>query len=132
VTTIEEYHQSIKARLIIDPLVRRFEVRRERRNISDGHLRARLTLSNGSQLEFSEYVRLVEGQVQVFNYSFHWADSDGKLIKRWDNVPHFMQLPQAPHHIHDGKESNVVPGAAMSITKVLDEISLRLSGQNNA
>jgi len=132
VTTIEEYHQSVKARLIADPLVRHFEIRRERRSMSDGHLRARLTLSDGGQLEFSEYVRLVEGQVEVVSYSFHWTDSNGRLIKRWDNVPHFMQLPQAPHHIHVGEESEVVPGGARSITDVLDEVSLSLLDTNTA
>jgi len=128
VTSIEEYHQSIKARLIADPLVHRFAVRRERRSIHDGHLRARLTLSNGDELEFSEYVRLAEGQIEVLTYSFHWVDSAGRLIKRWDNVPHFMQLQQAPHHVHEGAESNVFPGVAMSIMEVLDEISLNLIG----
>jgi hypothetical protein len=127
VTTIESYHQAIKARLIADPLVLRFEVRREGRGLSDGHLRALLTLSGGSQLEFSEYVRLTEGQVEVISYSFHWADSDGTFIRRRDNVPHFMELPGAPHHIHDGAESNVLPGTATTVATVLDEISRLLT-----
>ena len=126
-TSVEEYHRSVKARLIADPLILDFDIRRERRTRSDGHLRARLTLSSGDQLEFSEYVLLAEGQIEVVTYSFHWTTSDGRLIKRWDNVPHFMQLPQAPHHIHDGEESNVIPGSAISLTKVLDEISRHLA-----
>ena len=90
--------------------------------MNEGHLRARLTLSNGDQLEFSEYVRVAEGQIEVLTYSFHWADSDGRLIKRWDNVPHFAQLPGAPHHVHEGQEGNVLPGAEISIAEVLDEV----------
>jgi hypothetical protein len=127
VTTVEEYHQAVKTRLIADPIVRCFEIRRERRSINDGHLRARLTLSDGGQLEFSEYVRLVQGQIEVTTYSFHWVGSDGKLMKRWDNVPHFLQLPQAPHHIHAGDESTVTPSAPMSVAQVLDEISQSLN-----
>jgi hypothetical protein len=127
VTSVEDYHQAIKARLIADPSVVHFEIRRERRTVTDGHLRARLSLRNGDQLELSEYVRQRQGQIEVVTYSFHWADSGGALIRRWDNVPHFPHLPQAPHHIHDGRESNVIPGTPMSVIQVIDEISGHLS-----
>jgi hypothetical protein len=127
VTTIAGYHQAVKARLLADPLIHRFEIRRERKTLDDGHLRARLTLFNGDQLEFSEYVRQVQGIIEVITYSFHWTDPDGKLIRRWDNAPHFPHLPQAPHHIHESDEETVVPGRPITITQVLDEISASLS-----
>lgn len=122
-TSIAEYHQAVKARLIADPLVVRFELRRERRTMDDGHLRAQLTLRSGDQLEFSEYVRELYDSVQVVTYSFHWTDSSGRLIRRWDNAPHFAHLPQAPHHMHDGMEDNVLPSTPMTIVEVLDEIA---------
>ncbi len=53
-TSVAEYHQAVKARLIADPLIVRFEIRRERLSVDDGHLRACLMLHNGDQLEFSE------------------------------------------------------------------------------
>jgi hypothetical protein len=93
VTTVADYHEAVKARLIADPLVVRFDLRRERRTMDDGHLRALLTLRNGEQLEFSEYVCQERGQVEVITYSFHWSDPDGNLIRRWDNAPHFWHLP---------------------------------------
>lgn len=30
-----------------------------------------------------------------------------QLIKRWDNVQHFPNLPNFPHHVHINEESNV-------------------------
>ena len=55
--TIAEYLTSIKERLTTESAVLSFHVIRERATLSDGHLRARLTLAEGSQLEFSEYIQ---------------------------------------------------------------------------
>ena len=130
--SVAEYHQAVKARLIADPLVVRFEIRRERRTIDDGHLRARLTLRNGDQLEFSEYTRLVRNQVEVVTYSFSWTNASGELLRRWDNAPHFPDLHQAPHHVHEGKEDRVVPGSSISIADVLDAIAGSLQSDGSA
>lgn len=52
--TIDAYLEAIKERLVTDPMVTSFQVIRERATLGDGHLRIRLTLTDGSQLEFSE------------------------------------------------------------------------------
>jgi hypothetical protein len=38
-------------------------------------------------------------------YAFHWQKSDGDLIVRWDNAPHFPKLSTFPHHKHTGTSS---------------------------
>ena len=122
--TIIEYLDTIKERLTTDPVVSGFSVIRERVTLVDGHLRARLTVSDGSLIEFSEYVqRSPDNQIDVVTYSYHWASADGDLILRWDNTPHFPDLPGFPHHIHDGRKGSVVPGEPVSIFGVLDEIA---------
>jgi hypothetical protein len=50
--TIEAYLDSIKERFVTDPFVTSFHVIPERSTLIDGHLRVRLTLADGSQLEF--------------------------------------------------------------------------------
>jgi hypothetical protein len=81
--TIEVYLVSIKERLVTDPIVTSFHVIRERSTLVNGHLRVRLTLANGSQLEFSEYMqRSPAGEIAVITYSYHWADADNQLITR--------------------------------------------------
>ncbi|MEA3339368.1 MAG: hypothetical protein U9R15_05325 [Chloroflexota bacterium] len=55
--TILEYLDSIKGRLLTDLVVSSFRVSRERAMLTDGYLRARLTLTDGSWLEFSEYAQ---------------------------------------------------------------------------
>ncbi|MDH3605042.1 MAG: DUF6516 family protein, partial [Candidatus Tectomicrobia bacterium] len=77
-------------------------------------------------LEFSEYVQhSPAGEIVVITYSYHWADADNQLIKRWDNAPHFPDLPGVPDHIHDGATGEVTSGQSMSISAVLDEIVSR-------
>jgi hypothetical protein len=123
---IAAYLEAMKERFVPDPLVTQFQVIRERSTLMDGYLRARLTLADGSQLEFSEYMqRSSAGAIVVITYSYHWADANNQLITRWDNTPHFPDLPGFPDHIHDGATGQVTPGQPMSIFTVLDEIAGR-------
>ena len=126
--TIDEYLDAVKERLLTDPVVSDFGAILERATLIDGHLRVRLTLIDGSLLEFSEYVqRSLDGQINVVTYSYHWSDAGGNLILRWDNTPHFSGLPGFPHHIHDGRADTVSPGQPVSIFTVLDEIERLLT-----
>jgi hypothetical protein len=61
----------------------------------------------------------------VITYSYHWANATNQLITRWDNTPHFPDLPGFPDHLHDGATGQVTPGQPMSIFTVLDEIAGR-------
>ena len=124
--TIDAYVAAMKDRFVTDPLVTPFQVIRERSTLMDGYLRARLALADGSQLEFSEYMqRSSDGEIVVITYSYHWADANNQLIVRWDNTPHFPDLPGFPDHMHDGVTGEVTPGQPMSIFAVLDEIAGR-------
>jgi hypothetical protein len=126
--TVIEYLDAIKERLTTSTVVADFSIVRERVTLVDGHLRARLAISDGSMLEFSEYVqRSPDGQIDVVTYSYHWAGAGGNLIRRWDNAPHFPGLPNSPHHIHDGRAGSVLPGEPVSIFVVLDEIARLLT-----
>lgn len=124
--TIEAYLAAMKERFVSDPIVTSFHTIRERATVVDGHMRARIELADGSQLEFSEYMRRSPtGEITVMTYSYHWADANNQLIRRWDNTPHFPDLPGFPDHIHDGTTGDVTTGQPMSIFVVLDEIAVR-------
>ena len=124
--TIDAYVEAMKERFVTDPLVTQFHVIRERSTLMDGYLRARLVLADGSQLEFSEYMQCSPaGEIAVITYSYHWADAANQLITRWDNTPHFPDLPGFPDHIHDGATGEVTPSQPMSIFTVLDAIAGR-------
>lgn len=52
-------------------------------------------------------------------------------IMRWDNAPHYPNLPQAPHHFHDEsdnvKESNLTGDVLSDLRSVLEEIAVWLA-----
>ncbi len=125
--TIAEYLESVKERLLFDPLIKKFEILRERMTLNDGYLRVKATLSDGGFLEWAEYVQHnAQREIEIITYSYHWADVNAELVMRWDNTPHFPDLPGFPHHIHDGKAKTVYPGVAVNIFEVLDEIARRI------
>lgn len=57
-----------------------------------------------------EYVSEANSEISLLKYSFHWQDVQGKLKQRWDNAPHFLNLPHAPHHVHT--EDDTTHGSA--------------------
>ena len=125
--SITDYFDAVKERLLSAPVVAEFQITRERTTMFDGHMRARLTLTDGSWLEFSEYVRRrAKDEIAVVTYSYHWADVHNHLIRRWDNTPHFPDVPNFPYHVHERSDDAVAPSKPMSIFVVLDEISSRL------
>lgn len=125
--TIAEYLEAVAQRLLADQIVSSFQIVRERATPIDGHLRARLVLSDGSRLEFSEYVqRTLDDRIQVVTYSYHWSNSEGALIRRWDNTPHYPRLAGFPHHVHNGSSGTLETGVPVNIFAVLDRITAEL------
>ena len=62
-------------------------------------------LEDRSKLHVKEY----RFRDQSRKYSYHWEDSDGNLIIRWDNAEHWKNLPTIPHHKHTSSLRNVSP-----------------------
>lgn len=121
-----EYLDEVKARITSSAIVTAFRVTEQDSSLVDGYFRAILSFRDGSRLEAMEYVRVTKGAVEVKRYSFHWMDADNQLRLRWDNAEHYRNLPNYPHHLHDGDEKIVVPSEPMNLLKVLDLIAGRL------
>ncbi|MDA3915410.1 MAG: DUF6516 family protein [Deltaproteobacteria bacterium] len=77
--------------------------------------RVEIRLQNGTMLFTREY----NDETQR-NYSFHWQDSKGLLIMRWDNAPHHNHLKTSPHHLH--KDDLIKESTDISIKEVLKYI----------
>jgi len=121
---IQVYLERIKDRLLTDPVVQNFHIVRQREALFDGFIRVRVTLQDDSFLEFSEYVqRTANDDIVIIKYSYHWANAQGDLIKRWDNAAHFPDLPGFPHHVHDGVVEQVLPARPVDIFVILDVIA---------
>ena len=121
---IASYFDEIEMRLIESPVVASYQQVRREVTPTDGKLRIRATLIDGGLFELFEYVAEEKGRIDLRKYSFHWQDTDGELIRRWDNVRHHMDLPNAPHHLHtkEGPPQPVfdVPNA-MTVLATIEE-----------
>ena len=84
--------------------------------------RIRASLSDGGLLEMRERIVESEGHRETTIYSFHWQNTDGSLVRRWDNAPHHPELDNFPHHMHAGDEANVVSGKPANALEMLAEI----------
>ena len=55
---------------------------------------------------------------------------DGRSVvqaaEAMDNVEHFPDLPNFPHHVHVGEESRVEPGRLLSIIALIEVIEQEL------
>ena len=119
----DDYLAYIKALIIANSRVADWKTLREESQGDLGLFRYRVTFDDGSLLEMFERFQVVNGQLLVTKYRFHWQDAAGRLLKRWDNAAHPPQVSTHPHHVHDGREENVRPHESFSAEEVLAMIA---------
>ena len=118
---IDGYFNDIVESLFINQVISSFKILRKEVSEEDGYIRVKCSLSNGDIFEFAEYIVLHKNKISLQTYNYHWQGKDGKLIKRWDNVPHHRELDTFPHHLHlaNGK---TVSSTKVTLKKILSEI----------
>ncbi len=132
---IEAYLRHIEELLSTSVVVSDVEV--IRRSLRDTDLekvvnyRYRVTLVNGGLIEMTERVLERQGTLAVTKYRHHWQDSQGHLLKRWDNAPYHPTVDTSPHHLHDGAEDQVVRHPAITGIEVLQRILAELETQES-
>ncbi|HSM80791.1 MAG TPA: DUF6516 family protein [Nodosilinea sp.] len=123
-----QYIEDIKTELIASPIINEFSII-EARDLGDrGYFRARATLANGDFLEIAEYFFIVDGQPQPERYRYQWMDSTQAILRRrWDNVPHFPNLSNFPHHVHIDSEDDVYASVSRNTTEFLAYLASEIS-----
>lgn len=86
------------------------------------NLRIRLRFQNGSLLEINEAIIVEDGALKTLGYRYHFQSAGNKLVFRYDNTPHFPDLPSFPHHKHLG--STVVASGKPDLLDVLQEAKI--------
>jgi len=76
--------------------------------------RAEFLLHDHSTLHIRETVL----RPSIRKYAYHWQDSNGKLITRWDNAPDW-DVATFPHHKHVGRDNVVEPSFQRTLEQVL-------------
>ena len=83
------------------------------------NLRIRLRFDNGALLEINEALAVEEGTLTTLGYRYHLQRRSGELLFRYDNTPHFPDLPSFPHHKH--LRDKVVAAGKPGLLDVLQE-----------
>lgn len=85
-------------------LIKNYEIIDFKKGEDFYYLKAKDEIIDGSLLYIKEYISENE-----YLYSYHWQDTVGKIIVRWDNAPHHKKIKTYPHHTHQNgiKESKI-------------------------
>lgn len=100
--------------IITDIFVKRF---REERGSYE--LLAVITLIDSSEIHLKEY--LFSNGTQ--KYAYHWQTKDRKLIRRWDNAPHWPTARSYPHHYHMDT-GTVKESTVRTMNDMMEQVSL--------
>ncbi len=92
-----------------------------------GNLRIRLRFSDNSLLELSEAIQIIDNYPQWISYRYHYQNSVGELIFRYDNAPQHPEIKTYPHHKH--LFERVLECSHPDIEKVIKEAKEHLTKQ---
>jgi len=127
VTDPQSHIDETFVRISTSPVIEKVTAEEHHNGDTHGYMRIRLTLANGDFLEAAEYFVIQDDEVCVRRYRYQWMDPTQQVSKkRWDNAKHFPDLPNFPHHIHIGSETQVVPGRILSIIELIDLLEKEL------
>jgi len=119
-----DYLDRIKAIIISESCIEDIFILREEIQGKIGFYRYRIIFEDGFLLEMFERFDVINFEINILKYSFHWQNSDSILLKRWDNAAHHPEISSYPHHIHEGSEDNVLPYMPVTATDILNTIIL--------
>ena len=118
---IEDYFQQVEMLVRRATIVHSSSLTYDKRSAHVGFIRGEIYFLDGSLLHVREFVNVEDG-IERYTYAYHYQQTDGGLIFRYDNTPHFSGLPDFPHHKHENSESNVMPASPHDLETVLAEI----------
>jgi hypothetical protein len=130
-TRIEEYFIKIELLLIERPIFKEYKIIKKVVLYSEGLIRIRIVLLNDDILELFQFVEIVEDKLLSKKYSYHWQKKTGELIKRWDSAPHYKDLDNFPHHIHNKDNAVVSNPIIPNILMILDTIESEINFYDN-
>lgn len=94
-----------------------------------GIVEGRLKFYDGSMLEFDETILLHDKELVKLRYAYHYQNEAGEVIFRYDNAPHYPNIPTYPHHKHIG--SLVEPSQIPDLSEILREIEQIIFASND-
>ncbi len=127
---IDDYIAEISALIAAAKFVERQDIHFDRRSDEIVFMRGDLFFTDGSHLHFREFARQPQGEsVERYAYACHYQRADRALVFRYDDAPHFRNLPTFPHHKHSLSETGVTESDPPNLAIVLGEIEALIQVQ---
>lgn len=90
----------------------------------NGFLHCRVGFWDDSHLTIYEVISTEHGYPKKLRYSYHYQKNVDTIF-RYDNAPHYPNLPTHPHHKHENS-GQIVASAPPNLSDVFDEIHEQL------
>jgi hypothetical protein len=88
------------------------------------HLFGEVLFKDGSTLHFREFLDTTPQGIERLMYSYHYQDTENRLVFRYDNARHRPPLATGAHHKHVPEGIQIV--SSPTFEEVLEEaVSLR-------
>lgn len=102
---ITNYFRKIEEIFHSCPLTVSINIQTEIVDINLGYFKAQVKFVDDSELHVFEFVSVENDKPVVEKYRYHYQDSKGKLVKRWDNAKHHPEIKTFPDHVHIGNKA---------------------------
>ena len=86
-----------------------------------GLFRARVSFWDESYLTIDEIIDTVTGYPEILRYSYTYVKGNQHIF-RYDNAPHYPNLPTFPHHKHIGPDEIPQASEKPTLSQVFKEI----------
>jgi hypothetical protein len=111
--------ESVEKPISQNPLVIFHDLRKNYTSPSTAYLKGEIFFADGSSLAVFQHVRITESGIIITDYRYHYMNAEKKMIFRYDNAPHHVEIYTYPHHKHISDE---IYACAMPYFKeVMDE-----------
>jgi Family of unknown function (DUF6516) len=120
---ISVYYTEIIDLIISYDFISNYELSYDERGFYEGFIKGKICFKDNFILHVREFV-YVEWKIIRKMYAYQYMSPNAQLIFRYDNVEHHRQLnlPNFPHHKHQGSETNIIESSAPTLKDILDEI----------
>lgn len=124
---IFDYFESLRRSLTQNPDISFIEdpVELQAFNEHYGLFRARVYFWDQSHLTIDEVIDTSAGFPQIISYAYTYIRKDEHVF-RYDNAPHYPELPTFPHHKHIGSDEKPAASEQPTLNQVYSEIGALL------
>ncbi len=123
---LNEYIRHFENTIQSSPLIGTYELHIDRKTEDIVYINGKIGFSDGSTLDFKEFVTAVGNEIDKYKYAYNYRKHDN-LIFRYDNAPdpRARNLPSFPHHVHLPPDS-IAESLSKNINDILNDIEDRM------